>query len=156
MGPLRIVERFCLKINAVTNKTAQEMARLTMDAIENFASASPGLLPLLLAALLASVVDHAAIAEAKALYAMMLKVNFCVIGGRFHKTALVASWAAKPLGLNRGNDVVNVCQVAYDAGYFPRSSPLAFSVKAEDWGPYFDTKRGKIVTKPDKPKSVKK
>ena len=132
------------------------MARLTMDAIENFASASPGLLPLLLATLLASVVDHAAIAEAKALYAMMLKVNFCVIGGRFHKTALVASWAAKPLGLNRGNDVVNVCQVAYDAGYFPRSSPLAFSVKAEDWGPYFDTKRGKIVTKPDKPKSVKK
>ena len=156
MGPLRIVERFCLKINAVTNKTAQGMARLTMDAIENFAPASPGLLPLLLAALLASVVDHAAIAEAKALYAMIPTVYFCVIGGRFHKTALVASWAAKPLGLNRGNDVVNVCQVAYDAGYYPRSSPLAFSVKAEDWGPYFDTKRGKIVTKPDKPKSVKK
>ena len=156
MGPLRIVERFCLKISAVTNKSARGMASLTMDAIENFASASPGLLPLLIAALVASVVDHAAIAEANELFAMTLAVNFCVIGGRFHKTALVASWAAKALGLNRGADIINVCQVAYDTGYYPRSSPLAFSIKAEDWGPYFDIKRGRTVTKPNNPKSVKK
>ena len=56
----------------IFDKSAAAMAALTLAALKEFAAHVDGLLVLLLGALMASVVDHAALAEGRALHSSVV------------------------------------------------------------------------------------